>query len=54
MNIDEKTSAAPAPDLASRWKRRRIGRLGWHLVGQVMDEIDHARAGTGNRPTLVK
>lgn len=46
---------APPPDLTSDVEHRKPGGLGWHLVKQLMDEIDYA-AGTaaGNVLTLVK
>lgn len=46
---------APAPDLSSDWRDRRVGGLGWHLVRQVIDEIDYvADPMNGNVLTLVK
>ena len=46
---------APAPDLASDAMARDPGGLGWHLVRQVMDEVEHAAQGAhGNTTTLVK
>jgi serine/threonine-protein kinase RsbW len=47
--------AAPPPDIESGWETRPIGGLGWHLLRQMMDRIDHeiTPAG-GNRVTLVK
>jgi anti-anti-sigma factor len=46
---------APAPDLAAGWAERRIGGLGWHLVGKLMDEIRHRGLGArGNELTMVK
>ena len=46
---------APAPDLHSGWRERRVGGLGWHLVRQFVDEIQYEPdAGNGNRLTLVK
>jgi len=46
---------APAPDLTSDWRERRVGGLGWHLVRQVMDEIDYtAHPESGNVLTLIK
>lgn len=46
---------APAPDLTSDVEHRATGGLGWHLVKQMMDEVDYV-AGTpaGNVLTLVK
>ena len=44
-----------APDLAADAMDRDPGGLGWHLVRQVMDEVDHAAQGArGNTTTLVK
>ena len=46
---------APAPDLASPLDERDPGGLGWHLVRQLMDEVEHKRAQPrGNTYTLVK
>lgn len=46
---------APPPDLEGAWEDRPIGGLGWHLVGQVVDEVRHeVTAQGGNRLTLVK
>lgn len=46
---------APLPDLASSWKDRKVGGLGWHLVWQTVDEIGYQpRSGGGNRLTLIK
>jgi serine/threonine-protein kinase RsbW len=46
---------APAPDLHSDWKDRRVGGLGWHLIRQFVDEIRYdPDAENGNRLTLVK
>lgn len=46
---------APPPDLSADWQTRQEGGLGWHLIGQVMDEIRHQpRAGGGNRLEMVK
>jgi anti-sigma regulatory factor (Ser/Thr protein kinase) len=48
-------SDAPPPDLSSDWENRRVGGLGWHLIGQVMDEVRHEPVeGGGNRLTLAK
>ena len=48
-------STAPTPDLDADWQDRPLGGLGWHLVRQVMDEVEHrARPGGGNVVTLVK
>ena len=46
---------APAPDLTAGWVDRRIGGLGWHLVGKLMDEVRHRGLGArGNELTMVK
>lgn len=46
---------APAPDLASPLEQRDPGGLGWHLVRQLIDEIEHRPAAPrGNTYTLVK
>lgn len=46
---------APAPDLSSPLSERNLGGLGWHLIRQVVDEIDYQpQAGGGNRLTLIK
>jgi anti-sigma B factor antagonist len=46
---------APPPDLTAGWAERRIGGLGWHLVGKVMDEVRHWPLGErGNELTMVK
>ena len=46
---------APPPDLTAGWADRRIGGLGWHLVGKVMDEVRHRGLGArGNELTMVK
>jgi CheY-like chemotaxis protein len=43
------------PDLASSWEERRLGGLGWHLVHQVMDEVNREPGlRGGNVFTLVK
>jgi len=45
----------PPPDLASDWRARHIGGLGWHLINSVMDEVRHEALGEqGNVLTLVK
>lgn len=45
----------PPPPLAASWSEREIGGLGWHLIGQLMDEVRHARrTPRGNVLTLVK
>lgn len=46
---------APAPDLDAALEDRAPGGLGWHLVRQVMDRVEHRpRPGGGNVVTLVK
>jgi anti-sigma regulatory factor (Ser/Thr protein kinase) len=46
---------APPPDLSSDWENRRMGGLGWHLIGEMMDEVHHEPVeGGGNRLTLAK
>jgi anti-anti-sigma factor len=46
---------APPPDLAASWSERRVGGLGWHLVGKVMDEVRHRVPGErGNELTMIK
>jgi serine/threonine-protein kinase RsbW len=46
---------APAPDLESPLEERDPGGLGWHLVHQLMDEVEHKPAPPrGNTYTLVK
>ena len=46
---------APAPDMASPLEERDPGGLGWHLVQQLMDEVEHKPAPVrGNVFTLVK
>lgn len=45
----------PPPPLATDWSEREIGGLGWHLIGQLMDEVRHARrTPRGNTLVLVK
>jgi anti-sigma regulatory factor (Ser/Thr protein kinase) len=46
---------APAPDLRSPLEERDPGGLGWHLVRQFVDELEHRPApGGGNTYILVK
>ena len=48
-------SVLPHPDTGSDWQRRAPGRLGWHLVYGLMDEVTHEpRGDRGNLVTLVK
>ena len=45
----------PAPDLESDWDDRPIGGLGWHLVRNMVDELEHHYdPKDGNHYTLVK
>ncbi len=45
----------PTPDLESGWDDRPIGGLGWHLVRNMVDELEHHYdAQEGNHYTLVK
>ena len=47
--------AAPPADVESNWENRPIGGLGWHLVRQMMDTIQHEITPEGgNRVTLTK
>ena len=47
--------AAPTPDLVAGWAERRIGGLGWHLVGKLMDDVRHRElGGRGNELTMIK
>jgi anti-sigma regulatory factor (Ser/Thr protein kinase) len=46
---------APPPDLTSDSERRPVGGQGWHLVKQMIDQIDYAAdTPSGNVLTLVK
>jgi serine/threonine-protein kinase RsbW len=48
-------SVVPPPDTESDLDRREPGKLGWHLVYQVMDEVTHEPRGErGNIVTLAK
>jgi len=48
-------SVLPRPDTESDWQRRQPGRLGWHLVYGMMDEVRHEpRGDRGNLVILVK
>lgn len=48
-------SVLPHPDTESDWKRREPGKLGWHLVYSVMDEVKHEpRGDRGNIVILAK
>lgn len=45
----------PRPDLSGDWESRPPGGVGWHLVREIMDEVQHVpRSGGGNVVTLVK
>lgn len=47
--------SAPRPDLAADWADRKIGGLGWHLVGKLMDDVRHRELGArGNELTMTK
>jgi len=46
---------APAPELHSDWRNRKVGGLGWHLIRQFVDEIHYKPdAEKGNELTLIK
>jgi len=46
---------APAPDLDSDWRSRRVGGLGWSLIRKLVDEVAYGSdPKTGNRLTLIK
>jgi len=48
-------STVPPPDTGIDWKRRGPGKMGWHLVYSVMDEVRHeARGARGNVVILAK
>ncbi len=48
-------STLPPPDIDSDWEHRQLGKVGWHLVNSVMDEVRHEpRGDRGNRIILVK
>lgn len=48
-------SVLPPADTESDWERREPGRLGWHLVYHVMDEVKHEpRGDRGNVVILAK
>jgi two-component system, cell cycle response regulator DivK len=48
-------ATAPAPDLDSDWRERRLGGLGWHLVRELVDEVRHQPGDDGgNVVTLIK
>lgn len=47
--------SAPTPELEAGWEERPIGGLGWHLVFEMMDEVQHQPLEpVGNRITLRK
>jgi serine/threonine-protein kinase RsbW len=46
-------STLPPADTESDWERREPGKLGWHLVYAVMDDVTHEpRGDRGNIVTL--
>lgn len=46
---------APPPDLSADWAARRAGGLGWHLIKQIMDQVEYQRdPGGENRLILIK
>jgi anti-sigma regulatory factor (Ser/Thr protein kinase) len=48
-------STLPPADTGSDWERRRPGKVGWHLVYSVMDEVRHEPRGErGNVVILAK
>jgi serine/threonine-protein kinase RsbW len=48
-------SEVPQPDLTSDWKNRRAGGLGWYLIQQFFDSVEHEPVeGGGNRLEIVK
>ena len=48
-------SAAPEPDLDASLDDRRVGGLGWFLIGTMMEEVEHcARPGGGNVVRMVR
>jgi serine/threonine-protein kinase RsbW len=48
-------SAAPAPDLDADLDERRVGGLGWFLIGTIMERVEHgARPGGGNVLRMVR
>jgi anti-sigma regulatory factor (Ser/Thr protein kinase) len=48
-------SVLPPADTESDWVHRQPGKLGWHLVYSVMDEVRHeSRGARGNVVTLAK
>jgi serine/threonine-protein kinase RsbW len=48
-------STLPPPDTGSGWERRGPGKVGWHLVYGVMDEVRHeARGECGNVVILAR
>lgn len=43
------------PGLADDWSEREIGGLGWHLIAQVMDDVQYTpKSPAGNVLTLTK
>jgi serine/threonine-protein kinase RsbW len=48
-------ASLPPADTESDWEHRPTGKVGWHLVYSVMDEVRHEPRGTrGNVVTLAK
>ena len=45
----------PPPDLTADWQNRRPGGLGWYLIQQLVDSVEHGpMEGGGNRLEIVK
>lgn len=43
------------PNLEADWRKRKLGGLGWHLINQVMDGVEHVPCEPhGNILKLVK
>lgn len=48
-------SDAPEPDLDASLDERRVGGLGWFLIGTMMEEVEHtARPDGGNMVRMVR
>ena len=48
-------ATVPAPLLQGRWEDQPLGGLGWHLIRQLVDRMEHRPApGGGNLLTLVR
>jgi serine/threonine-protein kinase RsbW len=43
---------APPPDLASGWRDRAVGGLGWHLIRELADDVRYDSVAGHNRLTL--